>query len=134
MLEKSMILLACDTNGCMHKWFVHLLKDWKICSLDYCFGVRAENLILLSEQTVFWKIFSILKTSHVCQSILNSWFGKSIRSFKFKMYQSKRNENPAMYQCRENNFTKYQRKILQSIRVIKTVFQCIRVKLSNVSE
>ena len=65
MLEKSMILLACDTNGCMHQWFVHLLKDWKICLLDYCFGVRAENLILLSEQEKFSQFSKLVMCAKV---------------------------------------------------------------------
>ena len=43
--------------------------------------------------------------------------------FEFKMYQSKRKINFAMYQSKKNNFTMLSEKILQCIRENFTMYQ-----------
>ena len=89
------------------------------------FGVRAENLFLLSEQVVFWKfayfhlilvLASEQKIIMCAKACLRVDLESVLDHFEFKMYQSKRKINFAMYQSKKNNFTMLSEKILQCIR------------------
>ena len=79
------------------------------------FGVRAENLFLLSDWAVFWKFHSHLilvlaseQKKYLCAKkimcakvCLRVDFESVLAHFEFKIYQSKRKINFAMYQSKK---------------------------------
>ena len=88
----------------------------KICSLDYYFGVGAENLILLSEQAVFWK--NLLNSQNLVMCAKACWrvdLERVLEQLSLRCIRAR------------------EMKILQCISVGKIILQCIREKFCNVS-